>query len=478
MIGEGANLGVTQRGRIEFALAGGRINTDAIDNSAGVDTSDHEVNIKILFGDAVGAGRIDLARRNELLAGMTDEVAHLVLRDNYLQTQAISVAEAEGPARLDALALMMRDLERAGRLDRRLEFLPDDEALAERRAAGRGLTRPELAVLLAYAKISLYQDLVASDLPDDPELVHDLKLYFPTLLRRDFRDDVRRHRLRREIIATHVTNSMVNRVGPTFVTRMSEASGAAAPDVARAYTISRDSFGVRQAWSGIAALDNRVPAQVQVRLIREVGRLVERSTLWFLRHARAHLDLADRIAEFRPGVATVLERVESILPAPERSSFDRRLEGYQRDGVPAELARWVASAEVLASVCDIVAIAGRVGLGMEAVARTYFDLGSRFGLDALRERAAAAADGDRWQAAAAEALIQDLFAHQSAMTARVLAAGGGAGADAARDAWLASRGQLVERVDAALGEVRAAPVADLAMLAVANHLLRLLIDEG
>ena len=249
---------------------------------------------------------------------MTDDVARLVLRDNYLQGQAISAAEAEGTALLDAQGRMMRDLERAGRLDRRLEFLPDEEALAARRAAGRGLTRPELAVLLAYAKISLHQDLVASDLPDDPQLVHDLELYFPPPLRREFGDEIGRHRLRREIIATHVTNSMVNRVGPTFVTRMTEATGAPPTDVARAYTISRDAFELRRVWSAIEALDGQVPATLQMRMILEAGKLVERTTLWFLRQARHRLDVAARVAEFRPGVAAVLAEVEAILAGPDR----------------------------------------------------------------------------------------------------------------------------------------------------------------
>ena len=411
---------------------------------------------------------------------MSDDVARLVLRDNYLQGQAISTAEAEGTALLDAQGRMMRDLERAGRLDRRLEFLPDEEALAARRAAGRGLTRPELAVLLAYAKISLHQDLVASDLPDDPQLVHDLELYFPPPLRREFGDEIGRHRLRREIIATHVTNSMVNRVGPTFVTRMTEATGAPPTDVARAYTLSRDAFELRRVWSAIEALDGQVPATLQMKMILEAGKLVERTALWFLRHARQPLDVAARVAEFRSGAAAVLGEVETILAGPERAALDRRREEYAGRGVPAELARWVASVEVLASVCEVVEIARRVGLGVGEVARVYFGLGARFGLEELRGRAAAGAagaDDDRWQAAAGEALIQDLFAHQSAMTASALTSG--AAPAAARDAWLAAHQPLVDRLDATLAELRAAPASDFAaMLTVVNHQLRLLVAEA
>ncbi|HEY0788539.1 MAG TPA: NAD-glutamate dehydrogenase domain-containing protein, partial [Thermoanaerobaculia bacterium] len=242
VVGEGANLAMTQRGRIEYALKGGRLNTDAIDNSAGVDTSDHEVNIKILLDKVVRKGGITPDERVKLLGLMTDDVAKLVLRDNYQQTQAISIAESQGVALLDQHARLMRSLEKAGRLDRAIEALPDEETISERAAAKIGLTRPELAVLLAYSKISLYVDLLASDLPDDPLLVDELVAYFPPQLRERFRADIEQHRLRREIIATFVTNNIINRVGPTFVSQLMEETGRSASDVARAYAIARNSF--------------------------------------------------------------------------------------------------------------------------------------------------------------------------------------------------------------------------------------------
>ncbi|HWS72272.1 MAG TPA: NAD-glutamate dehydrogenase, partial [Thermoanaerobaculia bacterium] len=251
VVGEGANLGFTQNGRIEFNLGGGKINTDAIDNSAGVDTSDHEVNIKILLYDAIAHQELKPEDRNALLAQMTDEVAHLVLRDNYEQTQAISLTHSLGELQLDDQARFMRTLERAGRLDRALEGLPDDETIADRHAVHKGLTRPEIAVLLAYSKIVLFQDLLAGDLPDDPLLVEDLVLYFPTLLRVQYRDAIERHRLRREIIGTYVTNSMINRLRPTFVAQAREETGKSASDVARAFTIIRESFDLRTIWAEI-----------------------------------------------------------------------------------------------------------------------------------------------------------------------------------------------------------------------------------
>ncbi|HSP35975.1 MAG TPA: NAD-glutamate dehydrogenase, partial [Thermoanaerobaculia bacterium] len=252
VVGEGANLGFTQKARVEFALGGGKLNTDAIDNSAGVDTSDHEVNIKILLYDAIARSELKgIEARNAVLGTMTDEVASLVLRDNYEQTQAISITHTLGESTLDEQARFMRALERAGKLDRSLEFLPDDETIGERHTAHLGLTRPEISVLMAYSKIALYADLLASDLPDDPLLVQDLLLYFPHELRKSFPAAIGRHRLRREIIATYVTNNMLNRLRPTFVWQASEETGKPSSDVARAFTIIRDSFDLRSIWADI-----------------------------------------------------------------------------------------------------------------------------------------------------------------------------------------------------------------------------------
>ncbi|HEX8153257.1 MAG TPA: NAD-glutamate dehydrogenase domain-containing protein, partial [Thermoanaerobaculia bacterium] len=266
VVGEGANLGFTQSARIEFNLLGGKINTDAIDNSAGVDTSDHEVNIKILLYDAIARGELKDADRNKLLADMTEEVGHLVLRDNYEQTQVISITHSLGESLLDDQARFMRALEKAGRLNRSIEGLPDDETIADRHSAHLGLTRPEIAILLAYAKIVLYSDLLASALPDEPLLVNDLVLYFPAPLRERFRGAIERHRLRREIVATVITNNMINRLRPSSVWMIGEETGKPPADVARAFAIIRDSFDLRTLWADIEALDNKLPASVQTEM--------------------------------------------------------------------------------------------------------------------------------------------------------------------------------------------------------------------
>ncbi len=306
VIGEGANLGITQFGRLDFARDGGRINTDFIDNSAGVDCSDHEVNIKILLDAVVADGDLTAKQRNGLLVKMTEEVGELVLRDNYLQTQAISLIAAEGVGSLDNQIRLMRTLERQGHLNRGVEFLPDDDALAERSAARQGLTRPEIAVLFSHCKIWLYEQLIASDLPDDRHLAEDVVRYFPTPIQNQLKARIADHRLRREIIATSITNSLINRVGGTFVTEIFEKTGMPVVDITRAYIVARDVFSVRSIWEQIEALDNVVPASVQITLHRDVQRLVERAThvvpaqrRLAHRHYRQHRRL--RHAGCRPG---------------------------------------------------------------------------------------------------------------------------------------------------------------------------------
>jgi glutamate dehydrogenase len=474
VVGEGANLGFTQNARIEFNLGGGKINTDAIDNSAGVDTSDHEVNIKILLYDAVAHEELKAEDRNALLAQMTDEVAHLVLRDNYEQTQAISLTYSLGEAQLDEQARFMRTLERAGRLDRALEGLPDDETIADRHAIHKGLTRPEIAVLLAYSKIVLYQDLLAGDLPDDPLLVEDLVLYFPTLLRVQYRTAIERHRLRREIIGTYVTNSMINRLRPTFVSQAAEETGKSVSDVARAFTIIRESFDLRTIWADIEALDNQLPAAVQLGMMLSVGLLLERAIIWLLRSTAEKLDIAAYIAEVRPRIAALETNLNDVLPPALLSALQVRESELIQDGIPTTLAHRVATLDVMSSAMDIVRISRRGG-AVEDAARVYFGLGARFGLDRLRVSGAAIVAETPWQKAAVAALVDDLFNYQSVLATRVIAESNGAPDPV--DAWLASRARVVERVVSTIHDVEAAQTTDLAMLTVATRQLRALVES-
>ncbi|MGH6619260.1 MAG: NAD-glutamate dehydrogenase domain-containing protein, partial [Alphaproteobacteria bacterium] len=474
VLGEGANLGVTQLGRIEYAQKGGRINTDFIDNSAGVDTSDHEVNIKIALGDVVQRGDLTLKQRDALLSKMTGEVAALVLRHNYQQSQALSVAESYGSARLDEQQRMMRSLERVGLLNRQIEFLPVDEEIAQRQSARQGLTRPELSVLLAYAKNVNYARLLESDLPDDPKLEMELLRYFPEPIREKYPDAINRHRLRREIVATVVTNSMINRVGPTFVSEMQNKTGMGTPEIARAYTIVREAFGLRGLWSDIEALDAKVPAEAQIAMLRETGRTLERMTPWFLRNVDHPLDISRYTEEYGAGIETLRRNLDALMAPDQVAETRARADAFAVPGVPRDLADRIGRLKALSTACDVIKIARAAGRPVEEVGETYFLLGSRFRLDWLRHNANVLTPENPWHQMALGAIIEDLWGTQGDLAGKVLA-NGGCG-KAALDGWSEQRKQAVGRVEDVVKELAQHGALDLAMLTVANRELRGLIS--
>lgn len=470
---EGGNLGCTQLGRIEYALAGGRINTDAIDNSAGVDTSDHEVNIKILLGLAVSEGELTDKQRNALLPDMTDDVAALVLRDNIFQTQVLSVTGRMAPQLMDAQARFMQYLEKANRLDRGIEFLPSNEEIAARRGKGQGLTSPERAVLLAYSKIWLYDELLGSNLPDDPWVSTALARYFPQLLQDRFSSYMQRHPLRREIIATHVTNSMINRVGSTFVHRLLETTGARAFEIVRAYLLSREIFGMVSLWQGIEALDNKVADEVQSLMLIDTSRQLERGTKWFLRSRRLVDDMGATIEHFTSNVTKLAARLPQLLDADERARVDAAAAHYVEAGVPRELAERVVTFGTLYATLDIAEIAGNARWPVELVAAIYFDLANRLGMPWLRDKIAALPGDQHWQMLAKGAMLDDLWGLQRSITGAVLAGGGGVDSPGALvETWQENNGRTIERAGQLLGELRAVPAPDAAMLAVALRELR------
>jgi glutamate dehydrogenase len=469
VVGEGANLAVTERGRVAYALAGGRINTDAIDNSAGVDMSDHEVNIKILIDRAIASGALPRVEREPLLAAMADDVAALVLRDNYLQGEALSVAEARGVAALDQQVRLMRDLERSGKLNRALEFLPDDDTLAERAAQRRGLVRPELAVLLAYAKMALYSELLGSDLPDAPELAEELSSYFPGALRERLGVQIAAHALRREITATVVTNDLVNRAGITFVSEMQARTGRAASEVARAYLILREVFDLRALWSDIEALDNKVNAQAQIEMLLEIGGLVEHAAAWLLR--RRQIELGRGIARLAPGIRTLSASLCELLPAPDRSLLDDRGQRLREAKVPDLLAGRIAGLIFLASALDITELAERTTQPLERTARVYYQAGARFALDEMRIAARRLPSETPWQKLAIEETIDDLFTLQAEISARALASEHALSPDPL-SAWAGSHAPALAQAETILRELRTAAMPDLAMLVVASRHLR------
>ncbi|MBV8888659.1 MAG: NAD-glutamate dehydrogenase [Alphaproteobacteria bacterium] len=468
VVGEGANLAVTQRGRIAYALKGGRIDTDAIDNSAGVDTSDHEVNIKILLDSAIAAGQLGRQEREPLLAQMTGDVAALVLRDNYLQGEALSVAEARSPTGLDRQIRVIRELERAGRLDRALEFLPDDETLAARAAAKQGLTRPELAVLLAYAKMSLDAELLASDLPDGPELADELAAYFPPALRERFAAQIAAHPLRRELIATILSNEIVNRAGPAFVHDLGARTGRGAPDIARSYKIVRTVFALPDLWAQIEQLDNKVAAVVQTGMLIEIIGLIEHAAAWLLRAGR--LDIAAETARFGPAAHRLETALPELLPAADGAVIAERTARLTTAEVPAPLAARVAGMIFLGSAFEIADLAERAARPLDQAARLYFAVGAQFALDDMRAAARRLPAESPWQKLAVEATIDDLFALQADLTARVLASGADEPDPLA--SWKGEHGAALAPAEALATELRAAATPDLAMLVIAARQLR------
>ena len=476
VFGEGGNLGATQAGRIEYALAGGRLNSDAIDNSAGVDCSDHEVNIKILLDGVVEAGDMTVKQRNLLLDDMTWDVARLVLRDNYLQTQALTVLESQGRTKLDEQIRFMRAIEHSGLLDRRIEGLPDDEALAEWRARERCFTRPELSVLLAYAKMDLHAALLASDLPDDPDLRDDLLRYFPPPVQERFRRQVLGHRLRREIVATFTTNSIVNRAGIAFVRRLAEETGHGFADIARAYAVARDAFALREVWDAIEALDNKVAAAVQTAMLKEAMLLVERVTGWMLRHRAQPMAIGETVAAFRPAVTALRRQLPTLVSAARRRSMRRAAKRYQKEGVPAATAAQVASLRTLPAVCDVVDTAQAMGLDAVHVATVFFDVGEALGADWLRDVLSRLPIENRWDRLAQQGLIEESFRQQRTVAASVLAAHGDGPAGKATAAWIDANGKRVARLRAVLDDLGGAGAVDLAMAQVASRALTALAD--
>ncbi len=472
VVAEGGNLGLTQLGRIEYALAGGRVNTDAIDNSAGVDCSDHEVNIKILLDAAVREGELTLKQRNKLLADMTDEVAALVLRDNVFQTQSLSVAGRVAPQLLEQQSRFIHALERAGRLNRAIELLPADEEIAERKAARLGLTAPERAVLLAYSKMQIYDELLASDIPEDPVIATALERYFPKPLRSRYARHIQAHPLRREIVATHVTNSMVNRVGSTFVHRMREETGAGTAEVVRAYLVTREAYGMVAFWQQTEALELKVPDQVQSAMLLDSGRMIVRSTLWLLRNRRHLADIAKAIAYFQPGVEALAAQLPEALAASERQGFDETKARYGEARVPDALAARVASFEMLPAALDLVEIAEALGRDVNGVAQAYFELGGKLEFPWLRARIAALPGESHWQALAKAALRDDLAGMQRQLTADALRSGGKDDARQVVSAWEEANRALLERFRQVHADLRTHKTLDLAMASVAMRELR------
>ena len=468
VIGEGANLGMTQRGRIEAAWRGIRLNTDAIDNSAGVNTSDMEVNIKIALSMPVRDGRLTMQGRNALLAEMTDEVAALVLRNNYLQPLALSLSERRGMEDFGFLQRLMQTLEARGLLDRAVEYLPDDMQLAERRRRLEPFTRPELSVLLAYAKLTLYDDLLESAVPDDPYLARELARYFPQPIETRYPDALEHHRLRREIIATHLANSMINRGGPSLTVRIADQTGAAPAAIASAFAAVRDSYGMTALNSAIDSLDNRIAGKLQLDLYAGVQDLLLDRVIWFLRNVDLSRGLAGVVAHYRQGIAAVTAALEDALSPGMRNAAEARRQELGKAGVPAALAGSIANLRALNSAPDIVLVADRTGKPVAEVAATYFAAGTFFQLDRITGATGTIPIADYFDRLALDRARESIGDAERRLTAAMI--GNGSSGAAAVDAWVAPRKNEVERVRVAIHEIANSGLT-LSKLSVAASLL-------
>ncbi len=468
VIGEGANLGMTQRGRIEAALCGVRLNTDAIDNSAGVNTSDMEVNIKIALSIPVRDGRLAMAARNVLLAEMTDEIAGLVLRNNYLQPLAISLAQRRGMEDFGFLQRLIQTLEARGHLDRAVEYLADDMQLAERRRRSQPFTRPELAVLLAYAKLTLYDDLLESAVPDDRYLSRELGRYFPKPIAELFPDALEHHRLRREIIATQLSNSMINRGGPSLIVRIADQTGAAPAAVAAAFAAVRDSYGMTALNAACDELDNQVAGKVQLDLYAAVQDLLLDRIIWFLRNVDLTQGLVDVVMHYRDGIAAVAAALDHALSADASSARAARSKELSEAGVPDELAGRISNLGPLTAATDIVLVADRTGKAVGDVAATYFANGAFFRLDRIAAAANNIPIADYFDRLALDRARNSIGDAERRLTAAMV--GNGTAGAGAVEAWVAPRKGEVERIRGAIHEIASSGLT-LSKLAVAASLL-------
>ncbi len=464
MVGEGGNLGFTQRGRVEYALAGGLIYTDAIDNSAGVDCSDHEVNIKVLLGPVVERGALTTEQRNALLVEMTDEVGELVLDDNRAQTLALGIARRQALPMVNVHSRYLNLLESEGWLNRALEFLPTDRQIAERQASGQGLTTPEFSVLLAYTKTSNVAEMERSDLPDNPFLTTDLIGYFPHRLRDEYRDDIISHRLRREIVSTVVVNQMVNMSGISFDHRVSEETGVGVVETTRAWLAARDILGLVDLWHQVDALTGKVKPDVQVDLFLELRSMAERATLWLLRHRKLPLDIAAAVDAYRGGILSLIE-LEGTLRGRLRDGAFALEASRLAAGVPEHLAQRSVQWPLLHTAFDMVELAGRTGHSLTDVASAYWHVFDVLDLMWLWEAVGKLPRGTRWQTQARSALRDDLVAALADLADDAMKADGVA-------EWQSTNERLVTRTMAMFTDLRRVDSHDVTTLSVAVRQLR------
>jgi len=472
---EGGNLGATQRGRIEFAMHGGLINTDFVDNVGGVTCSDNEVNIKILLNTLVAAGDLTLKQRNKLLLDMTEDVAAIVIKDCYRQTQSISISSLLGAEQLKEYTRFIHTLEKEGKLNRELEFLPSDDELAERMAKGQGLTRPELSILTAYGKMVLKERLVLPEIYDNAYFKRQLFANFPQMLQDKYAAEMENHPLKAEIIATKLANMLVNEMGPNFAQRMLEETGAGVGEVTLCYAIARELFDMSAVWRKLEQLDNVIPAALQSKLLHQLRRTMRRATRWFVRHRNKALDIEQTLAFFKPAYQQLNKELSSYLAASEVEQLQQKQSGLTEQGVPEDVAQYLAQLSTVFSAMDIAQVADAEKVPLAMVAEIYFKLGDKMDLHWFLEQITNQPVANHWQALARASYREELDWQQRALSAVVVrSCGKVCAADEVINSWLTEHDALLERWRLMLAEFKTTKSHEFAKFSVALRELMLL----
>jgi glutamate dehydrogenase len=471
VVGEGGNLGFTQLGRVEYALNGGRLNTDAIDNAGGVHSSDREVNIKIPLNQLLSDKKLTREQRDPLLASLTNDVASAVLRDNYVQSAAISLLHMNSAQRLEDHVDVMHLLERDGLLNRAIEYLPDDDTIKERRMHGQGLTRPELAVLVAYSKISLFDAILKSNVPDDPFFEHDLLAYFPPELIRHQRDAFVKHPLRREIVATILANAIVNRMGAQFAHLWAEDHGLTVAEVVKAYATAHLIYDGDSFWTGIEALDNKVPAAVQYQLMSSAIGLLRHVTGWLTTSKYASLPVQDAVDRFAGPVGEFGKLLPDVMPPSYREQWHKMIEQLRASGVPEELATKLVNTRALGGAPDIAELAEEAGTSLADAAGVYYLTGERFHMLWVYAAINDLPTSGKWQTLARVNLRDDAYRIHRQLAGRILRTPG-ATPQARFDAWAQAHERRVKLALGRLAELQTANAREFTTLAVAVREIR------
>jgi len=475
VVGEGGNLGLTQLGRIEYAAQGGRLNADYVDNVGGVDCSDIEVNIKILLNSLVKNGDLTVKQRNKLLYDMTDEVSEMVLDDCYRQTHSLSITAMRGGSQLKEQIRFIQDLERKGKLDRALEFIPNEDEIAEKLVKGTGFTRPELSVLLAYNKMVLKEDLVCPEITGNAYYDTFLINNFPKKLQQKYLSEMQNHPLRAEIIATQLANAIGNDMGFNFVNRMFEETGATVAEIANCYTVASNVFGMSDIWKKIEALDNKISTTIQTEMLFQIRRTVRRATRWFLRHRNKTINVAESIAVYRPIFVDLSENINDYMVEEEVSELKSAEADLVKANVPVDIANYVAKLSSIFSTMDITDLTLEDNRDVNFVANVYFELGARLEIHWFLNQITKQPVLNHWQALARSSYREELDWQQRSLASVILRTDTESkDTGTLLDIWFTENKQALERWHHILSEFRIGETHEFAKFSVALRELMLL----